>query len=43
MHQYLLNPLSQLPGLTPQKAQALAGELSSSFKAAEPFKWLGVE
>lgn len=28
MHQYLLNPLSQLPGLTPQKAQALAGELA---------------
>ena len=26
-----------------ERGQALAGELSASFKAAEPFKWLGVE
>jgi penicillin V acylase-like amidase (Ntn superfamily) len=26
-----------------ERGQALAGELSGSFKAAEPFKWLGVE
>ena len=43
-----LNKVDLAEGATPkviriQRGQALAGDVSSQFKASQPFKWLGAE